>query len=184
MQYIDERFKDAKPEDTVKKIKGILDGLGIEVFENWTDSGLENCYSLSLSAKGGIPAANGKGVTREFARASAYGEFIERLQGGLHFYKFQSIGRIPEMNLQSFAPDAKYMTVDELIENGEWMDHIINEYKFPNVSRKSIAQLCKAYAGAEDGKILTIPFYSLFEKKQVYIPSDFVDHMYATTGCC
>ena len=184
MQYIDERFKEAKPEDTVKRIQDILNNLGIEVIENWTDSGLENCYSLSLSAKGGIPSSNGKGVTKEFARASAYGEFIERLQGGLHFYKFQSINRVDEMNLQAYAPDAKYMTVDELIENGEWMDYIIDEYKYPNVSRKSIAQLCKAYAGGDNGEILTIPFYSLFEKKYVYIPSDFVDHMYATTGCC
>lgn len=184
MQYIDERFKEAKPEDTVKRIQGILNDLGIEVIESWTDSGLENCYSLSLSAKGGIPSSNGKGVTKEFARASAYGEFIERLQGGLHFYKFQSINRVNEMNLQAYAPDAKYMTVDELVENGEWMDYIINEYKLPNVTRRTIAQHCKAYACSDDGKILTIPFYSLFEKKYVYIPSDFVDHMYATTGCC
>ena len=184
MQYIDERFKEAKPEDTVKRIQGILNDLGIEVIESWTDSGLENCYSLSLSAKGGIPSSNGKGVTKEFARASAYGEFIERLQGGLHFYKFQSINRVNEMNLQAYAPDAKYMTVDELVENGEWMDYIINEYKLPNVTRRTIAQHCKAYACSDDGKILTIPFYSLFEKKYVYLPIDFVDQVYATNGCC
>ncbi len=74
MQYIDEKFKEAKPQDTVAKIKGILDSLGIEVYETWYDSGLENCYSLTVSAKGGIPTSNGKGITKDFARASAYGE--------------------------------------------------------------------------------------------------------------
>jgi ribosomal protein S12 methylthiotransferase accessory factor len=32
--------------------------------------------------------------------------------------------------------------------------------------------------------MLTIPFYSLFEKKYVYLPVNFVDHMYSTNGCC
>ena len=99
MNHIDEKFKDAKPEDTVKKIKGILDSLNIEVSEKWYDSGLDNCYSLTVRAKGGVPLTNGKGVTRELARASAYAEFIERLQGGMLFYKYQSIIRDPDMNL-------------------------------------------------------------------------------------
>ena len=184
MQYIDEKFKEAKPQDTVAKIKGILDSLGIEVYETWYDSGLENCYSLTVSAKGGIPTSNGKGITKDFARASAYGEFIERLQGGLHFYKFQSIIRDNDMNIQSFAPDAKYMTVEELEENGDWMDNIINEYKYPNLNRKTIAQFCKMYDCADDGKILTLPFYSLFEKRYVYLPIAFINQIYATNGCC
>ncbi len=184
MKYIDEKFKDAKPEDTVKKIKGILDNLGIEVFEDWHDSGLENCYSLSVFAKGRIPLTNGKGVTKELARASAYAEFIERLQGGLLFYKYQSMPRNPDMNIHAAAPDAKYMTVEELEENGEWMDDIIDTYKYPNVTRKTIAKKCKMFACADDGKVLTLPFYSLFEKKYVYLPIDFVDQIYATNGCC
>ncbi len=184
VQYIDERFKEARPEDTVARIKAILDDLGIEVYERWNDSGLDNCFSLSLAAKGGIPSSNGKGVTKEFARASAYGEFIERLQGGLHFYKYQSIHRDPQMHLHAYAPDAKYMTLEELEQDGQWMDYIIEEYKNPNITRKSIVKYCQIYACADDGKILTLPFYSLFEKKYVYLPIDFVDQIYATNGCC
>lgn len=184
MKFIDEKFKDAKPEDTVERIKKILDTLGIQVHETWYESGLENCYSLSVFASRGLPSSNGKGVTKAFARASAYGEFIERLQGGLHMYKFQSLIRDPDMNLQAFAPDCKYMTVEELIENGEWMDSIISNYGNASLDRATIAQLCKVYACADDGKILTLPFYSLFENKYVYLPIDFVDQVYATNGCC
>ena len=184
MQYIDEKFKEARPEDTVARIKGILDHFGIETEETWHDSGLDNCYSLSLSGKSGVPSSNGKGVTREFARASAYGEFIERLQGGLHFYKYQSIVRDPGMNLQRYAPDAKYMTLAELEENGEWMDYIIRAYPHLRIDRKNILKYCSLFACADDGKILTLPFYSLFEKKYIYLPIDFVDQVYATNGCC
>lgn len=184
MQYIDEKFKDMSPADTVAKIQGILNDLGVEVFEKWNDSGVEHCYSLTLSGKGGVPSSNGKGITKEFARASAYGEFIERLQGGLHLYKYQSIGRDSDMYLQSFAPDVKYMTVEELIENGEWMDTIVETYNNPAITRESIAELCRVYACSDDGKILTVPFYSVFEKKHVYLPMHFVDQIYATNGCC
>ncbi len=184
MQYIDEKFKDSSPVETVKKIQNILNSIGIEVVEKWNDSGVENCYSLTVSGVGDVPFANGKGVTREFARASAYGEFIERLQGGLFFYKYQSIIRNPEMNIQTFAPDAKYMTVEELIENGEWMDIIIDTYKNPLITRETIADQCLVYSCSDNGKILTIPFYSVFEKKHVYLPIGFVDQIYATNGCC
>lgn len=184
MQHIDEKFKDNDPVVTVEKIQGILRSVGIEVTEKWNDSGVEHCYSLSLSANKGVPSANGKGITKEFARASAYGEFIERLQGGLFFYKFQSICRQKDMNIQSFAPDAKYSTADELVQNGVWMDYLIQEYKSLGISRESIIEQCKAYACSNDGRILTIPFYSLFDDEYVYLPAGFVDQMYATNGCC
>lgn len=184
MNYIDEKFKDAKPADTVAKIKGILEKIGIETIETWHESGVDNCFSLSLCAKGGVPYANGKGITRELAKASAYGEFIERLQGGLFFYKYQSIIRNPNFRLHAYAPDAKYMSAEEFEQNSEWMDYIVKEYNNPAITRKSITKHCQIFSCADGDKILTVPFYSLFEKKYVYLPIDFVDQVYATNGCC
>ena len=182
--YVDEKFKDAKPEETVERIKKILEKLEIEVSERWHDSGVENCYSLSLSAKGGIPKSNGKGITKELARASAYGEFIERLQDGLFIHKYQSIIRNPGLKLQAYASDAKYISVEELEETGDWMDHIVGAYNHPSITRKSIANYCKIVSCEENGKILVLPFYSLFEQKYVDIPIDFIDQIYGTNGCC
>ena len=138
MHYIDEKFKEAKPADTVARIRGILDDLGITVNETWFDSGLDHCFSLSLAAEGGIPSSNGKGITEELARASAYGEFIERLQGGLHFYKYQSIIRDKTMHPQAYAPDACYMTAEDLEQNSEWMDMLIEAYPQLNATRKTL----------------------------------------------
>ena len=183
MQYIDMKFKERNPVETVNIIKEILDNIGLEVFETWLDSGIDNCWSLQVAPHGGVPFSNGKGITKELARASAYGEFIERLQGGLFFYKHQSIIRDSDMNIQSFAPDAKYMTMSELIADGEWMDYIIRAYG-GNISRESIAKQCMVYDCSIDGKILTLPFYSLFEDKYVYLPISFVDQIFATNGCC
>lgn len=184
MQYIDEKFKEISPAKTVEIIKNALKEIGIELEEKWTDSGIENCWSLTCSIKGQrFPSANGKGITEDFARASAYGEFMERLQSGLFFYKWQSIERDEAMNLHTYAPDKKYMTVEELIENGEWMDHLIDTYG-NGLTREKIAKQCKMYACTDEDKILTIPFYSLFEDKYIYLPAGFAEHLYSANGCC
>lgn len=183
MQNIDERFKDVHPQKTVENIQSLLQAIGVETEEHWHDSGIDSCWSLTVAAKGGFPASNGKGVTKELARASAYGEFIERLQCGLFVYKFQSIIRDRQMDLQSYAPDGKYMTLEELEENGEWMDYVIQTYG-GGLTRKRLAKLCRIYACADDGKIWTLPFYSIFEDKYVYLPASFVEQVYSANGCC
>ena len=185
MAYIDEKFKDQSPEKTVEKIQQILRSLDIDVEETWNDSGIENCWSLSVGEKNGYSSSNGKGVTKELARASAYAEYIERLQHSLHYYKLQSFTRDPENNLQTFAPDAKYMTAKEVEENGQWMDYLIQSYG-GGLTRSKITKSCQIFAFAEkpEDKILTLPFYSIFEDKYVYLPAGFVEQVYVTNGCC
>ncbi len=184
MTHIDERFKDCSPEETVKRIQDIMEKLGIVFWEKWNDTGLTYCNSMNVFGNRGLPVYSGKGVTPELARASGYAEFIERLQGDLSFMKFQSIKRQKEIDIQTYAPDGKLMTVEELIENGEWMDYIVDYYQDPRVTRQSIAEYCRIFAFADDGKILTVPFYSLFEDKYIYLPIEFVNHIYGSNGCC
>lgn len=184
MEHIDYKFKDRDPVQTVEHIRGILNSLGMQIREEWYDSGLDNCFTVVVSNAKGLPRTVGKGVTREFARASGYAEFIERLQAGLHVTGLQSLIREPGLDIHAFAPDAKYMTVDELVENGEWMDYLIEAYPDAKLTRQSLARLCAIYACADNGKILTLPFYSLFENKYVYLPSGFVMRMYTANGNC
>ena len=179
MNYIDEKFKDEKPQVTVEKIIEKLNSIGITLSEKWNDSKIDNCCSLRVTADGKEPGTNGKGVTREFARASAYGEFIERLQSGLFFYKFQSFENDESVFLHSFAPDKKYMTKEELLENSKWMEPIAKRY---GITKEHIADQCAIYACSD--KILTIPFYSLFEDEYVYFPAAFIEHIYGSNGCC
>ena len=182
-EMIDLKFKDMPPEETVKKIQSILNSLNIEVEEKWNESGIDHCHSLSVTLRNGYASSNGKGITKELARASAHAEFIERLQQGLHYYKLPALADLPELDLQAYAPDAKYMTMQELEECSDWMDYLIQSYG-NNITRKHILKLCKAYACTDNDKILTIPFYSLFEDKYVYMPAAFTTQMYTSNGCC
>ena len=99
MRYIDEKFKDNDPVKTVELIKNILKDENVDVEEQWFDSGLDNCFSLYVYTKNIIMSSNGKGVSKELARASAYAEFVERLQCGLMLHKYQSIVRQEGMNI-------------------------------------------------------------------------------------
>ena len=179
MKYIDEKFKDESPEVTVEHIIKKLKKIGITLEERWNDSKIENCCSLRVSVKGKMPGTNGKGITKDFARASAYGEFMERLESGLFFYKYQSFENDESVFLHSFASDKRYMTVSELLENSEWMEPIVKKY---GITKENIANHCKIYASSD--KILMLPFYSLFENKYVYLPAGFMEHIYAANGVC
>lgn len=182
MEYIDMKFKDVLPSKTIETIKNALKSINIEVHEQWYDSGIENCCSLSVYAGNGFPRSNGKGISKEFAMASAYGEFIERLQSGLFLYKYQSLECDPAVNLQCYAPDGKYFTKEELGETADWMDYIVNAY--PGLTKAALLKQFEMYAHTDDGKILCLPFYSLFENKHVYLPAGFIEHMYSANGCC
>ena len=73
--------KECKPEETVKKIKRILKKFKINVIEKEIININNSFYSTRVELKEikGV-GTNGKGITKEYALASAYAEFMERLQ--------------------------------------------------------------------------------------------------------
>ena len=76
------KYKACAPRDTVERIRGILRDLGIETEESWTDSGVGKISSVRITVKGTGTGQNGKGTDRDFACASGYAEFMERLLTG------------------------------------------------------------------------------------------------------
>ena len=72
-------YKDSSPDDTFKRIYDSLNKIGVIVEEKWIDSGITDIFSLRINISGTSIGTNGKGTTKEYARASAYAEMIERL---------------------------------------------------------------------------------------------------------
>ena len=83
MPLMDEAYKDSAPLDTVRRIKQILRDNGLSATEVWQEDVIPNCHAMSVQLNGLTLKTNGKGLTREFAMASGYGELMERLQLGL-----------------------------------------------------------------------------------------------------
>lgn len=174
MKHIDEQFKDSSPVETVKKIQGILSDFGIDVTETWHDSGVSNCYTVRVSINGTAKGTNGKGVTKELARASGYAEFMERIQTG---------------HKAPIAPDsysdAKYMTAEELWDScSVFYEKVAKSFNL--ISDKKVnAEKLLAKAFAMEGnpeKIMALPYYDVMNDKVVYLPNTFVRYVYGTNG--
>ena len=80
--YRKSKYKDDTPVATVKRIKDILNKLGIKTSEKYYSPGINGLFSCRITIRGTEIGQNGKGTTPEYALASGYAEFIERLSTG------------------------------------------------------------------------------------------------------
>lgn len=174
MTQIDERFKDAAPTKTVERILDIIKNNEIAISEEYVESGLESCHTFRLLLSGTTSGCNGKGVTRELARASAYAELMERLQSNTIF----EVG-----NVDTKFSDAKYFDTEELVKNcGPFFESIAKAHPKSNgkiASVDEIAELCLMLGGEESVKV--IPFFNASKKQDTYFPVAF-SKIYSTTG--
>lgn len=155
-------YKENKPEETISKIKNILNELDISLKEKITEHKYNKKnvpYSLTIYLSDiSEYKAEGKGASLINAKASAYAEFIERVQNGFIFPV--------RVNDFVFSPDETFIEKTLLLKS-ETANFISNKKlfnalnNFVNTNRKNIK---------EKDKVLVIPFYSLKEKQIIQIP--------------
>lgn len=175
---IDTTFKDDSPRNTVAKIQGILSAYGIETSEYWFDSGVPGCYSLRVSVVGTVFGTNGKGVTKDLARASGYGELMERLQ----------IGRIFKGDRQKVGDIYANKKSEQSVSAEELLDRNRNWYSLLAAATRKItgeeiteADLLKQYTD-ENGDVGVTPFYCVNKQCEEYLPTGMLN-IYGTNGC-
>ena len=175
------RYKEVTPAETVKKLKKLLDELGIEVEEKWSDKSSVDTYSLRITIKGTDIGQNGKGMTKEFAMASAYAEFFERFQNGIFRFRIEK----PTKELPfSTAPDEKYMSVEEAMQqDNSLFQYIVNANGKGSASKAEKIEYIKELLNEKENYIY-IPYYSVKNKNVQYIPSTLFSALYDTNGMC
>lgn len=195
------KYKDDLPANTVSRIKKILNDLSIDTVEKWFEP-VHGLFSLQVSIKGTGIRTNGKGTAPEYALASAYAEFIERLQN-LALINYAS----PEIrDYKGFyhAPDEKRVTLED-IENGfdgslevflpplpEEKGNIVSEFmrqwfdSTPYLDQKiSTLRNFKFYASEGDPSCFTaVPFYNVNDGNIHYVPSQLLSLAYGSNGMC
>jgi len=185
-QYDDKKYKDDLPVNTVSRIKQLLSDLGIFTVEtNWKNSA-KGFYSVSVMIPGTNISTNGKGTTAEYALASAYGEFMERLQNQSFFRLATDVSPSAFKYMGFFyAPDEKYMSAHDLLKSkDEWIRIQLSSMKnYVNWNRfvdkwKSIS--------FEDvpSDFVTLPYLNLRTKRLSYIPVKMISKMYMSNGMC
>lgn len=175
----DAEFKDERPVNTVEKIKGILKEYGLETEEHWYDSGVPYCHSIRVNVVGTTFGVNGKGLTREFALASGYGELMERLQLGYVGSKdVQKDGIYSVNDTQDVLLPAK-----ELLEkNRNWYEALAEELHYYTQAKEDPEVLLMQYAD-ENGMISATPYYNCVKDRKEHFPAALRKRVYTANGC-
>lgn len=169
--------KDAQPQDTVRRIRDILRRQNIVTEEQWNTSGVPYCHSVRIRIAGTPFGANGKGVTRELALASGYGELMERLQLG---YLVKTAGQKAAVQEETAAEDP-LMPLDSLLSGGDFSKYAALSQQATGTPITEEA-LLRQYADAR-GNIPVTSFYSVAQGRQVFLPSALRRSIYTTNGC-
>lgn len=188
------KYKDDQPLNTVRRIRGILHSLEILTVEQWFKAG-DSLYSVRVVIAGTDIGQNGKGTTEAYALASAYGEFIERLQIGT-LYPGDLLGPVAlEAEGFYYAPDEEYASVEQVLQaSGSVVDHLLTSGASELATSAGIESLLAGklaqWYGDDDQDIklalltewagetpsacpadfVCLPYYSLKEKKLFAIP--------------
>ena len=171
---IDGVFKDNSPVATVDNIIRILRQHNIEPVERWGETCVPYCFYLSVKIDGTNFSVNGKGLTKEFARASGYGELMERLQLGLAkapamqkdgTYSFDT-DRFPPVSLSTL-----------LNEHGRVYEAIALRSDSPVTP----AAMLQQYADAS-GQIPCVSCFDLTSGETVPFPNDMRLKIYGSNG--
>ena len=188
----DAEFKDDNPENTVNRIKEKLRNMKIELREEWGPKNALGTYSLRVSLKGTKIGSNGKGTTKEYAMASAYAEFMERLQNmKLHGGSVtHNLLRNTESKFYLFC-DERVLTSDELFkEKNSFVKYLLKKWNIDELNDKEAKEfLCRHQKMdynlfLEKDKFLCLPYYSVREKKTVNVPYFAMNLCYGSNGMC
>lgn len=176
---IDTKFKDDSPLNTVARIKGILDSYGIKTIDKWEETGVPGCFSLRVSVQGTSFSSFGKGVTKELAMASGYGELIERMQIGRIFKsdRQKSVGPYSTQTNLHLLPVAEL-----LARNRAWYTTYTEQVQKLTGVTLTEEDLLKQYINS-DGVVPSTAFYCVNKKTQEYLPTTLLNAVYTTNGC-
>ncbi len=174
----DAEFKDESPLQTVENIKKILRTLDIKTEEHWFESGVPYCHSLHVSVCGTTFGVNGKGMSREFALASGYGELMERLQiCAIRLYNTKSNDKSALSNV------VKYANYKDLLErNNNWYVNYASILESIFGVKCSPDEILKQFAD-ENNDVKVTPFFCVNTRKIEYHPTVLRNRIYTTNGC-
>lgn len=179
------RYKDAKPTETVRRIRNVLKRVGVitevEFYEH-----SKCCFSCRLRIVNERigpfdVGVNGKGVTKQYALASAYGELMERIQNkalfrdGLRYSVRGDVGcwRNDGLPLLAhlFAPDERLVK--------------ITSDACPRFLKNWFPLACDHVAVAKlPVETIMLPFEQLGTSRNELLPVELIREVCGTTGMC
>ncbi|MEO6983790.1 MAG: 30S ribosomal protein S12 methylthiotransferase accessory factor YcaO [Paralcaligenes sp.] len=174
--------KDASLESTIDTMQKKLATRGFRLNESSLLHEVDGIWSTHMKDSDcPMLFSNGKGATELAARASAYGEFFERLSTHYfwtHFYLGETRANRPFVHYPQerwFAPSS----------DGKWPDEMLNPqlHALYNPEGEIDADvLVDLNSGHVERGICTLPYTRLRDGAQVYIPVNIIGNLYVSNG--
>ncbi len=168
-------LKDNTPKKTITRIKRILKKNNINIIENITNqlnktSCLARIYITGTNNLG----SNGKGTCEENCLASAYAEFMERIQTGLIFQPYLFM---PEPDEQ-----IKYINDLEITESEKNVFKIANKILLKEKNILELKYQEKFNFNQIEGQTSVVPFISVKGNKIKYLPINEIKFLQGSNG--
>lgn len=162
--------KNAPLEESIKRMEAVLSDVGCEAIFSDEKHPLTYCYSVNLAS---IEAprhiySNGKGIVSDASKASALGEYIERLQTNNFFIDF-------------YLPGRKYYPDEVAFDfGGEYLNDDLRAIYNPN-NELSDEDWVDYNSDYED-KVVALPFIQYSTDETVYLPLNILSNLYVSNG--
>lgn len=169
-------YKEASPLSTITKIRDILSELSIFTYESVWCNPYPNIYSARIeceSSDGGF-GTNGKGRNRQYTLASAYAEFIERLQNG-YISGIYGLNRFFLRQIKQkvgfyYYPDEKIISETEFRDlPTAYLNDLFSKSGEEKRDRQIKAYYERIRKNGEKG-VVAVPFYSPTLNTVIYLP--------------
>ncbi len=174
--------KDASLEASIRTLLGKLDVLDFHIEERSWLNPVEGVWSVHIRDRDcTLLFSNGKGASELAARASALGEFFERLSTNYfwtHFY----LGATLAKRAYVHHPDERWFALDD---NDAWPDELLTPelqaiYNPDDSVRAD--QLIDLNSGNVARGICALPYQRLRDGATVYFPVNLIGNLYVSNG--
>lgn len=174
--------KDASLEASIATLQSKLEAIGFHIEERSWLNPVEGVWSVHIRDRDcPLLFTNGKGASELAARASALGEYFERLSTNYfwtHFYLGETIANRTYVH----HPDERWF---ELSDDDAWPDGLLTPelqalYNPDDSVRAD--QLIDLNSGNAERGICAIPYQRLSDGQTVYFPVNLIGNLYVSNG--
>ncbi|SIS59949.1 30S ribosomal protein S12 methylthiotransferase accessory factor YcaO [Neptunomonas antarctica] len=173
--------KDVPLEDSIEKMSGLLLTLGFEIEEiNWLNP-VPNVWSVHMRDKNcPMLFTNGKGATKEAARASALGEYFEQLSCNYFFADFYLGKNVSTGDFVHYPNERWFPVSSDEIPKGLLDEATLSHYNMDDELTASM--LIDTNSGNRERGICALPFIKQKTKEEIWFPVNIIGNLYASNG--
>jgi len=174
--------KDSSLEDSIKKLSGLIENLGIKIeIGSWRNP-VPHVWSVHIrDADSPMCFTNGKGATKNQALASALGEYLERISTN-YFYSDYYLGEeIANGDFVHYPDEKWFKAASKDSIPAEMMDSYLME-TYSSEGELRFSHLYDTNSGNTKRGVCAVPFVRQSDKKTVYVPVNLIGNIFVSNG--